>query len=162
QRMRPLERATSPFAERVKPNTPAVWLKPSLVANVKFTEWTSDGHMRHPVFDGLRVDKTARDVHKEPTTTMATKKSASRKSGKTTTRAKAAPKQEDERPSERIVRANGHEVKLTNQNKVFWPKEGFTKGDVADYYARMSTWILPYLKDRPQSLKRNPGGINDP
>lgn len=56
---------------------------------------------------------------------------------------------------------NGHEVKLTNQQKVYWPKEGIKKSQVLDYYNMISKLILPYLKDRPQSLKRNPNGITD-
>lgn len=154
QRMQPLVRATSPFAGHVKPNAPAVWLKPHLVANVSFTEWTKDGSMRHPVFQGLRVDKAARDVHRERPTTMAKQKQ--------TTSKRAATKAAADPANERTVQANGQAVHLTNQHKVFWPKEGFTKGDVVDYYDRMSKWILPHLKDRPQSLKRNPGGIADP
>ena len=56
---------------------------------------------------------------------------------------------------------NGHQVKVTNQQKVYWPKEGITKGQVLHYYNQISKFILPYLKDRPQSLKRNPNGISD-
>ncbi|MBL7833210.1 MAG: non-homologous end-joining DNA ligase, partial [Cyclobacteriaceae bacterium] len=54
-----------------------------------------------------------------------------------------------------------HELKLTNQNKIFWPDEKYTKGDVLAYYNKVADYILPYLIDRPQSLKRNPGGIAD-
>ena len=61
----------------------------------------------------------------------------------------------------KTVKVNGHLLKLTNQNKVYWPKDGFTKGDVLEYYNSISKYILPYLKDRPQSLKRNPNGITD-
>ena len=60
---------------------------------------------------------------------------------------------------EHTIKSNGHSVKLTNQQKVYWPDEGFTKGDVVQYYNAVSPYILPYLKDRPQSLKRNPDGI---
>jgi len=61
-----------------------------------------------------------------------------------------------------ITRIGGKEVKLTNQDKIFWPEEKFTKGDVVRYYQAIASYILPYLKNRPQSLKRNPGGITDP
>jgi bifunctional non-homologous end joining protein LigD len=53
-----------------------------------------------------------------------------------------------------------NEIKFTNLNKVFWPKERYTKGDVIDYYKKISKYILPYLKDRPLSLNRHPNGIN--
>ncbi|MDQ3101928.1 MAG: non-homologous end-joining DNA ligase [Bacteroidota bacterium] len=60
-----------------------------------------------------------------------------------------------------MLRSAGKQIKLTNQNKIYWPKDQITKGDLIDYYDRMHKFILPYLKDRPQSLKRNPGGITD-
>src|SRR6185436_609304 len=53
-------------------------------------------------------------------------------------------------------------LKLTNQNKIYWPDDGITKGDLVNYYSEISSVILPYLKDRPQSLRRNPNGINAP
>lgn len=151
--MRPLRRATSPFAERIRPNSPPVWVEPRLVGNVRFAEWTSDGHMRQPVFQGLRVDKAPTDVHLEVPTAMPL--------SRTTARRTRAPEKE-EAPNDRVLRIGGHEVKLTNQRKVYWPDTGLTKGDLLAYYDRMHRWILPYLKDRPQSLKRNPGGITDP
>lgn len=59
------------------------------------------------------------------------------------------------------LKINGHKLELTNRNKVFWPEEKITKGDLLDYYEGMAGTILPYLKDRPQSLLRNPNGIGD-
>lgn len=158
--MHPLKRATSPFSTEVEANMPPVWVRPKLVCNVKFTEWTRDGHMRHPVFLGLRTDKAAKDVKLEP---MATKKktatkSAARKVSSRRTSAKRATAAEDEK--HRDVRVGRNTVHLTNLQKVFWPKEGFTKGDVLAYYEQMAPVLLPYLKDRPQSLHRMPGGIN--
>jgi len=70
--------------------------------------------------------------------------------------AKTPPREKD-----KTLSVNGHLVKLTNQEKVYWPKEGYTKGDVLEYYNSISKYLLPYLKDRPQSLKRNPNGILD-
>src|SRR5690606_16960731 len=63
--------------------------------------------------------------------------------------------------NERVVTVDGHELKLTNQNKIYWPEEKYTKGDVIQYYNKVARYILPYLVNRPQSLKRNPGGIED-
>jgi len=59
------------------------------------------------------------------------------------------------------VKVNGRVVKLTNQQKLYWPEEGYTKGDMIRYYDEVADYILPYLKDRPQSLRRNPNGIHD-
>jgi len=59
------------------------------------------------------------------------------------------------------IKIGKHVVSITNRQKIYWPGEGFTKGDVIDYYDRMADYILPHLKDRPLSLKRNPNGIRD-
>lgn len=92
---------------------------------------------------------------------MASKTKASpsqtKRTKKKTTAKKAAPRNS----SHETLSVGGHEVKLTNQQKVYWPKEGITKGDVLNFYNKISKYILPYLKDRPQSLKRNPNGIAD-
>ena len=58
-------------------------------------------------------------------------------------------------------KVGSYKVKLTNLQKIFWPDEGFTKGDVIEYYDKISDYILPHLKGRPLSLKRNPNGIHD-
>ena len=76
-------------------------------------------------------------------------------------KAKAAPSKKAKSEKAKMLQVNGHTLKLTNQEKVYWPNEGFTKGDVLEYYNSISNYILPYLKDRPQSLKRNPNGITD-
>lgn len=144
--LKPLIIKASPFDVKIPVNAPVTWVQPKLVCNVKYTELTEDGIMRHPVFMGLRVDKGPREVdHLDKK--MEPKKSKSKK------------KNSDAKDS--IMKINGHEVKLTNQQKTYWPKEGFTKGDVINYYNGIANYILPYLKDRPQSLKRNPNGIAD-
>ncbi|MEO8589961.1 MAG: DNA ligase D [Flavobacteriales bacterium] len=168
--MKPLVRTTSPFSNKVDANMPPVWVRPKLVCNIKFTEWTRDGHMRHPVFLGLRADKAASEVHKEPVgmkkkATSTAKTTSSRKAPaarpvQKETRTKAPPQEPE--PNERDVKVGRNTVHLTNLNKVFWPKEGFTKGDVIRYYERMHPVLLPHLKDRPQSLYRTPNGIKGP
>src|SRR4030095_5295236 len=60
------------------------------------------------------------------------------------------------------VKVGKFTVELTNQKKIYWPDEGYTKGDLLAYYDKMSDYILPHLENRPLSLKRNPNGINDP
>ncbi|HMC97083.1 MAG TPA: DNA ligase D, partial [Flavobacteriales bacterium] len=156
--MKPLLRKTSPFSTPVDANMPPVWVDPKLVCNIKFTEWTRDGHIRHPVFLGLRADKDARTVKKEPMT-------AKRKPGKAVNTAprKSSPSKVSTKavdgPHERDVKVGRNTVHLTNLNKVFWPKEGITKGDVIGYYERIHHVLLPHLKDRPESLYRTPNGI---
>ncbi|MGE5419693.1 MAG: DNA ligase D, partial [Chloroflexota bacterium] len=130
----------------------ATWLKPELVANIKFMEWSKDGIMRAPVFMGLREDKEASEVINE--TREVEEKQIIRKS-----RSAIKP---SESTMEKTLSLAGKKVKVTNLTKVYWPAEGYTKGDLIDYYLRISKFILPYLKNRPQSLNRHPNGIKGP
>jgi bifunctional non-homologous end joining protein LigD len=119
-----------------------VWLKPQLVCNVKFAEWTKDGMMRVPVFMGLRKDKEAKQVLNE--TKVAVEDN---------------PMENEEETADNSIMAEGKKVSVTNLAKVYWPEEGITKGDLIQYYERISKYILPYLKNRPESLNRFPNGI---
>jgi bifunctional non-homologous end joining protein LigD len=152
QKLQPLKRTTSPLQQKVPVNSPVTWVEPVLVCNVKYTEITADGILRHPVFQGLRVDKTA-----EETTSMDYK--ATLPAEKESPSKEKKPKSSE---TKEIVRINGHSLTLTNQKKIYWPGENITKGDVLKYYNAIHKFILPYLKDRPQSLKRNPNGITNP
>ncbi len=131
-RLEPLVVPGSPFANQPRSNTPATWVKPVLICEVKFSNWTSDRIMRQPVFLGLREDKVPREVEIE----------------------QAEPK--DPPPSKAEPRTR---AELTHLDKVFWPKEGYTKRDLINYYRGMAERILPYLKGRPQALNRHPDGI---
>ncbi len=117
-----------------------VWTKPELVCNVKFLEWTNDKHLRNPVFMGLREDKKAKEVIHESV--------------------KPSPETESNSMKEKIISFSRKKVKCTNPDKVYWPEDGFTKGDLINYYLDIAPYILPYLKNRPQSLHRHPNGIN--
>jgi len=140
-RLQPLISKTSPFTEKVGTNMPVTWVKPELVCQVKFQEWTGDGHLRQPVYLGLRSDKPARDVHPE--------------TAKKITMATVIEK-------ERTLTLNGKKVSLTNQTKLYWPDEQISKGQLIDYYLSVAKYMLPHLKDRPQSLHRFPNGIKGP
>lgn len=156
--LQPLVRKESPFENKIPMNTAVTWVEPKTVCAVKFTEITEEGMLRHPVFMGLRIDKIAKDVnHLEivDDSTRAENKSA------TKTNEKSKTKGESKKNSEGKVTIGGHELILTNQSKLYFPKEKITKGDVVKYYQSISKYILPYLKDRPESLKRNPNGIDD-
>lgn len=170
--LQPLVTDETPFDEKVPVNAKVTWVEPELVCNVKFSELTDEGIMRHPVFMGLRIDKEAEEVDHidKPVKTKATKntkvKTPVKKTvaKKTATKKTAGSKSNDigsSKENERLVELDGHELKLTNQNKIFWPEEKYTKGDVINHYNKIADFILPYLIDRPQSLKRNPGGIAD-
>jgi bifunctional non-homologous end joining protein LigD len=112
--------------------------------------------MRHPVFLGLRADKDPKAVHKEKPKILA---AADRRSTAEPVRRSKTSKKNAERSNTGDVKVDRHTVHLTNQNKIFWPKEGYTKGDVVAYYERMATYLIPHLKDRPQSLYRTTNGV---
>jgi bifunctional non-homologous end joining protein LigD len=146
--LKPLIVKKSPFTENIKTNAPATWVKPVLVCEVKYTEWTKDGNLRHPIFLRWRTDKKPNEVRSNMVTKSKPKKE----------KTKAAVKTPD---ADNTISFGKTKVNVTNLNKIFWPKEKITKGDVINYYRSISKYILPYLKDRPQSLKRNPNGIKD-
>ena len=139
QLLQPLVTKKSPFKDVVKVNSPVTWVKPELVCNIKYTEKTAEGSRRHPVYLGLREDKAAKDVHAEERVEVTDEEPVKQRSVMKT---KAPSK-----------------VELTNTDKVYWPDEGYTKGDMLDYYNTVYPYIIPYLKGRPQSLNRTPNGI---
>jgi len=116
------------------------WVEPTLVAEVRYKEWTDEGLLRQPVFVRFRDDK--------PVTEVAILGAG-------------GGERDLELPAESTApRAPlPKEVKFSNLDKVFWPDEGYTKGDLIDYYRAISPWLLPYLKDRPVVLTRYPDGI---
>jgi bifunctional non-homologous end joining protein LigD len=139
----------------------AVWLKPQLVCEVSFTEMTADGVMRHPSFEGMRIDKAAKDVIIEKPIDLV-EEAAARVGGKTmiNTHLKRERKTLLNPTDETQVReVDGHALKFTNLSKIYWPGEKVTKRDMLNYYYQMAPYLLPYLKDRPQSLNRFPDGI---
>ena len=146
QKLKPLLTKNSPFKEVVKTNMPVTWVKPKYICEIKFTEWTTDGKMRHPIFLRMREDKTIKDI-------VMIKATSAKKN---TPAAEDTPVEND-----KDLMIGKTKVKLTNQNKIYFPEDNITKGMVVDYYQQMSEYILPYLKNRPESLKRNPNGIHD-
>lgn len=141
------------------PHATVTWLKPKLLCEVSFTELTKDGIMRHPSFQGMRTDKSAKTVTLEtelPVEEIVTGKTAiisSRKKGDRKTLINPTDKSQ-------VKKVNGHELKFSNLNKVFWPEENLTKRDLINYYYQVAPYILPYLKGRPQSMNRFPDGID--
>ena len=146
QKLAPLKTSISPFNEKIKTNMPVTWVKPKFICEVKFTEWTADGKMRHPIFLRMRPAKniTEKNMKKAAISTDVKKKSSIKIT---------------DNDSELIFGKAA--VKITNRNKIYWPKKNITKGMMIEYYQLMAAYILPYLKNRPESLKRNPNGILD-
>ncbi|MCD6017024.1 MAG: ligase [Bacteroidetes bacterium] len=174
KQFKPLIIKNSPFTQvpdinkpsRFRPNPPnatATWVKPLLVCEVAFTEMTSDGIMRHPSFQGMRVDKKASDVIREKAkpTSKVVKESKKVPAKKIVEAKKKADRKTFLNPTDetQVRMINGHELKFTNLSKLYWPKEKITKRDLLNYYYQAAPYILPYLKDRPQSMLRHPDGV---
>jgi bifunctional non-homologous end joining protein LigD len=154
--MHDCNRSTSPF-RRPKPGEPALparphFCEPNLVCEVRFGEYTNQGGIRHPSF--LRIVEDA-DPHESiylgpqngdgaPPAAL----SLTEPGGAIAQAAAGAEPDKQER------------VAVTNPEKVFWPAQGYTKGDLVTYYQSIARWMLPYLEDRPVMLTRYPDGIN--
>lgn len=145
ERLKKLVIKNSPFETVPKTNTPVTWTKPELVCEIKYSEITKDGIFRHPVFMAIREDKDPEDINKKPREMKA----------------KTPLKNTKSSEKEKQVTLNKHKVKLTNQDKIYFPKDGITKGDVIEYYQSVASYILPHLKNRPLSLNRFPNGIEE-
>ncbi|MNK17099.1 putative DNA ligase-like protein [compost metagenome] len=140
--LKPLQTKNKPFAEKVALERNVTWVAPEVVCEVTFSEWTENLHLRHPVFKGLREDKKANEVKRETPVSNVSKSTM----------------QQDEQ----TLKYGRKTVKLTNQNKIYWPKEKITKGELVRYYKELAPYILPHLKNRPLSLNRHPNGITKP
>ncbi|WP_293942495.1 MULTISPECIES: DNA ligase D [unclassified Sphingobacterium] len=168
---KPLITEKTPFADepdvnkpsRFRPNPPhasVTWLRPELICEVSFTEMTNDGVMRHPSFDGMREDKDPKKVMLEQE--QLTQQVVADKINTPVKSRSAVERRTLLNPTEKnqVKKINKHELKFTNLNKIFWPKEKITKRDLINYYYQAAPFILPYLKGRPQSMNRFPNGIN--
>lgn len=141
----------SPFEHKPKTNSPVTWVRPELVCEIKYSEITNDGIFRHPVFIWIREDKEPEEI--TGTIRSITEKPADMKP-KTT-----VPKKTKMSDDESEIKLNRHTVKLTHQDKIYFPEDEVTKGDIVEYYQSVAEYILPYLKNRPLSLNRFPNGI---
>ncbi len=130
------------------------WVEPKYVVEVRYTEWTHEGVLRHPAFLRVREDKRVDQVERQWP-------------GGRPEAGGQRPEAGGQRPDEREPQAPGptpeapqkREIPLSNLNKVFWKEEKYTKGDLIEYYRTIAPWLLPYLKDRPVVLTRFPDGI---
>ena len=134
KKLKPLAQREAPFSEA--PKMPrirkgdVVWVEPKLVAEVSFAEWTHDGRLRAPVYQGLREDKDASEVRRELPAT----------------------------PIPDVIRKGSRVLRLSNLDKPFWPDEGITKGDLLAYYRDVAAVVIPHIRDRPFTMKRYPDG----
>lgn len=142
------------------------WLKPKVVAEIKFAQWTNGGHIRHAAFVSLRSDKRAQDIRREVPLPVKKAVAESEKSRAPATRArskKAQSKKNDiaadraELSGARAIKVAG--IKLSNPTRILYPEMGLTKLDLAQYYNDVTDWILPHLAQRPLTLVRCPAGV---
>jgi bifunctional non-homologous end joining protein LigD len=165
--LKPLERTTSPFDETPKTNQKAHWTTPHVVVEVKFSEWTADRRLRQPIFLGIRDDKNAKDVEierpsvqRKATRGKGVTKPQKRLSIDTSSPVAQLTEIEKHRGDATLDLGGGKTLKVSSLDKVFFPKQKYTKGDVMRYYARIADFILPTIEDRPLVLKRFPNGID--
>jgi bifunctional non-homologous end joining protein LigD len=174
--MKPLETKACPFAIQPRTNEKPHWIRPKLVAQIKFTEWTADGRLRHPVYLGLRDDKKAIDVRREdsgrvPGSQLRVPRSHSGFTNpglRTRTRNPEAgtgnlleqlSSLESARRDGVLELPDGGRLAVTNLHKIFWPKQKLTKGDLFRYYVQVAPFILPAVAGRPLVMKRFPNGV---
>ncbi len=135
-RLEPDLRSAPSFAGKAPAGSEHRWVEPRLVVEVRYSEWTRAAQLRHPVFLGLREDKRLEDCERDD-----------------------LPPEAEPEPSEAAAAGPAPEVEVSRPGKVFWPDEGYTKGDLVAYYRAVARWLLPYLRDRPLVLDRYPDGI---
>jgi len=116
----------------------ATWVKPFLVCEVRFTEWTSDKRLRAPVFLGFRDDIDPEQCRLEDSIPQDNSRNL--------------------RNSRPLITPITR-IEFTNLDKVFWPEDGYTKGDLIEYYDKVSPYLIPHLQDRPLVFERFPNGI---
>lgn len=173
----------SPFAEALPAGSRTHWVAPEVAVQISFSNWTRDGRLRHPVFQGVRDDKSGegeakRIVRDRPVASAKTRESGEevvvekttsqgrRAAGKarrrvTKPRTTSKPLASGEFDPERLTEAQVREleqVRLTNPERIVYPSEGITKRDLVEYYAEVGPWILPQVENRPLSVLRCPEG----
>ena len=185
--LRKLAAPVKPFAGAVAVAEKPHWVKPELVVEVRFTEWTQEGLLRHPVYLGTREDKKAKEVHREEQRSPGSElrspgglrspgelRSPSElrsPGGLRSPKESRSPAKNIDEVVERltelekmkrdgdVVLPNGDKLRVTNLAKVFWPELKITKGELMRYYVSVSPLLLPAVDDRPLVMKRFPNGI---
>lgn len=163
-----LEIDSSPFTPKPRPNGKVHWVRPEVRCTVEFTAWTDAGHLRHPVFLELQsadddhdasLKVTAETTDGEATRPVPAAGDAGQYPTATTSTHPPRRKFPGIKSKDKSVSVDGQRVKLTNLDKIYWPDDGYTKGDLIEYYRAVATHILPHVRDRPESMRRYPNGI---
>ena len=166
-----LQVRTCPFDVQPKTNEKPHWVKPQVVVEVKFTEWTVEGRLRHPTYLGVRDDVEPASVRREPdqvVRVLAAPRDVAADRGRapqavTKTAVRGLLEQLDaiqDAAGDGVLRLpDGSALEVTNLRKPFWSQPDLTKGDLFRHYVRVAPHILPALADRPLVMKRYPNGV---
>jgi bifunctional non-homologous end joining protein LigD len=168
--LKELRVAKSPFRNPPKLREHVEWVRPKLVARVKYGNFTEDRRLRAPVFLGIRKDRLPEDctfsaaepahvAHSRPRHAEKPKHASVSNGAQPSMPANAADPISSSRSETLDLEVDGHPLHLTNLNKIYFPESGITKRDLLAYYYRMADYILPFVKDRPMVLRRYPNGI---
>lgn len=158
-KLKALRASASPFSEKPPVNAPTQWVKPELVAEVKFQNWTDDGSLRAPVFLRLRDDIEPKEVTRREGPKPAAVPDVPAEIGEIL-------KQLESKKNAFILAVGPHQIRLTHLDRVYWPADAglkqpaLTKRDLIRYFAEVSPCILPHLADRPLTMIRMPEGIH--
>jgi bifunctional non-homologous end joining protein LigD len=158
----------SPFAEPPETNEKPTWVRPELVARVRYSSWTGEHRLRHPVFLTIRDDTKPADCTWQLETRAPTQQESGSRDvvhtppvvGKVLSSKSQIEFELFKGRSENLtLELDGKRFRVSNLNKVYFPESGYTKRDLLAYYYRMADCILPFLQDRPLVLRRYPDGI---
>jgi bifunctional non-homologous end joining protein LigD len=168
--LQPLRREQSSFRAKAATNGPVTWLEPRLVCSVTFRGWTSAGQLRQPVFDRLQLEIDAATVMLRPDTAVSNRatriadvgepqRSVASSATESATVAVVTSEKALGTTGASTIEIDGHNLRLTNLDKMLWEEDGYTKRDLIAYYWEMGEVLVPYLINRPESLHRHPNGI---
>jgi len=175
----------SPFSKMPPGFSRSTFVRPEIVVEIGFTDWTSDGRMRHPVFEGVREDKPAREIRREkvlPVEKAAepTKGSRAKAAVKPPAKAIAEATRTAAKPTSRVAKktavtpakrrstaSRGGDievlgVRISHPDRVLYPADEIRKRDIAEYYASVAEWMMPWVERRPISVVRCPDDIDAP
>ena len=182
-RLAKLARRTPPFADAPRPNETVHWVRPTVVVEVRFAEWTSDGRLRQPIVLGVRDDKSAREVVREPESVQVRAATGDGRRGtgagdRKGVHSRSHARRRTRTPHDDVVAQldaieagagsgavrlpDGNTLEVTSLRKPYFPAAKLTKGDLLRHYARSAHAILPTIADRPLVLRRFPQGARGP
>jgi bifunctional non-homologous end joining protein LigD len=162
--------AKPPFKVVPKLREHVEWVRPELVANVKYGNWTEDNHLRAPVFLSIRKDRTPEDctfaearpapvAHHSPAANTAKSKGSAAAKPKPSSATDAFEQLSSGKSETLRLEIDGRTLNFSNLNKIYFPESGIRKRDLLAYYYRMAQYMLLFLKDRPLVMRRYPNGI---